>query len=81
MELAPKVRVNCVLPGAIVTEMTENISKDEELTKRMADTYPLGFGQKRYIADAVEFLFSDKSSWITGQEIVVDGGRSVNMTG
>ena len=39
--------------------------------------YPLGFGRPEDVADAVEFLSSDRARWITGQEIVVDGGRSV----
>lgn len=81
MELAPKVRVNSVLPGAIQTEMTKNIEQNEEVMQRFVQTYPLGMGQTKYIADAVEFLFSEKSTWITGQQITVDGGRSVNISG
>jgi NAD(P)-dependent dehydrogenase (short-subunit alcohol dehydrogenase family) len=38
--------------------------------------HPLGFGRPEDVADAVEFLSSDRARWITGQEIVVDGGRS-----
>lgn len=81
MELAPKVRVNSVLPGAIQTEMTATIDSNAEVSERMMLTYPLGMGKTGYIADAVEFLFSDKSEWITGHQLVVDGGRSVNISG
>lgn len=81
MELAPKVRVNSILPGAIQTEMTKNIEQNEEVMQRFAQTYPIGMGQTKYIADAVEFLFSEKASWINGQQLTVDGGRSVNISG
>jgi len=43
----------------------------------MRAIHPLGFGRPEDVADAVEFLSSDRARWITGQEIVVDGGRSV----
>ena len=81
MELAPKVRVNSILPGAIQTEMTKDIEQNEEVMQRFVQTYPMGLGQPNYIADTVEFLFSEKSSWITGQQFTVDGGRSVNISG
>ena len=38
-------------------------------------THPLGLGKPEDIADAIEFLSSDKARWITGQELAVDGGR------
>ena len=81
MELAPKVRVNSILPGGIQTEMTKRIEENEDVMKRLVQTYPMGMGQAKYIADAVEFLFSEKSSWITGQQLTVDGGRAVNISG
>jgi len=81
VELAPKVRVNSVLPGAIKSQMTKNIFEDKEIEKRMLQTYPLGFGEPNDIAQVVEFLISDNAKWITGQQIVVDGGRIINITG
>lgn len=81
VELAPKVRVNSVLPGAVHTAMTEHIYENEELIHRMEATYPLGLGTTSDIADAVEFLLSDKTRWITGQQLTVDGGRTINITG
>lgn len=81
VELAPDVRVNSVLPGAVRTAMTEHIFADNETTVRMAAEYPLGLGQQSDIANAIGFLLSDAARWITGQQLVVDGGRTVNITG
>jgi NAD(P)-dependent dehydrogenase (short-subunit alcohol dehydrogenase family) len=78
VELAPKVRVNSVLPGGIPTEMTKAIYEENGNSKEYL--YPLGYGKPHYIADTVEFLLSNKSKWITGQQIVVDGGRTINIT-
>ena len=80
MELAP-IRVNSVLPGAVRTALTEHIFEDEELINRMAETYPLGLGSTTDIYGAVKFLLSEEARWITGQQITVDGGRTVNITG
>lgn len=81
VELAPRVRVNAVLPGAVRTAMTESMFGDPDLTARMAKDYPLGTGQPSDIASAVEFLLSSEARWITGHQLVVDGGRTVNITG
>ena len=81
MELAPNIRVNSVLPGAIKTMLTEHIFEDENLINRMKETYPLGLGTTSDIYEAVRFLLSEEARWITGQQITVDGGRTVNITG
>lgn len=81
MELAPIVRVNSVLPGAVRTALTEHVFEDEELINRMKETYPLGLGNTSDIYEAVRFLLSEEARWITGQQITVDGGRTVNITG
>lgn len=81
MELAPAIRVNSVLPGAVRTALTEHIFEDDELIKRMEETYPLGIGTTLDIYEAVKFLLSDDARWITGQQLYVDGGRTVNITG
>lgn len=80
VELAPKVRINSVLPGGVKTSLTSHIFEDEDLVKRMENTYPLGLGKVSDIANVVEFLLSDSSRWITGQQITVDGGRTINLT-
>lgn len=73
-ELAPKTRINALLPGAIMTPMTANL--DSEYLKEMEKDSPLGFGTPDDVVDYVEFLLSEKSKWITGQTLFVDGGRS-----
>ena len=73
-EMAPKVRINALLPGAIKTPMTARLSS-EYLAEMERDT-PLGWGMPEDVVDYVDFLLSDKSKWITGQTLFVDGGRS-----
>jgi NAD(P)-dependent dehydrogenase (short-subunit alcohol dehydrogenase family) len=80
VELAPAVRVNSVLPGAIKTEMTKDIFAKPEVEERFKRDYPLGVGESQDIVNAVEFLLSEKARWITGQQLVLDGGRTVNIT-
>jgi NAD(P)-dependent dehydrogenase (short-subunit alcohol dehydrogenase family) len=77
VELAPAVRVNAVLPGIIETEMNKDHFANPEFVAFVRATQPLGFGYPEDVANAVEFVVSDRARWITGQEIVVDGGRSV----
>ena len=80
VELAPEVRANSVLPGAVRTGMTESMFSDPETAARLGADYPLGIGNPADIAAAVEFLLSDNARWITGQQLVVDGGRTVNIS-
>ena len=73
-ELGPSgIRVNCVSPGCIDTQMNAGYSKEER--KDLEDRTPLGrFGRPEEIGDAVAFLAGEKASFITGAELVVDGG-------
>ncbi len=76
-EVAPSgIRVNCISPGFIMTEMNSRFSaEDLELIR---EEIPLGiFGEPRHIADAVVFLASEKAEYITGQIIGVNGGMVV----
>ena len=75
VELAPRVRVNAIPPGGIRTRTTNFIYESINETN---PRYLLGEGEKTDIAALVEFLLSDKSRWITGQEFVVDGGFTSN---
>lgn len=77
LELAPEVRVNSILPGGIRTPMSESTFCDEQSIAKIKEQYPLGFGEVQDIANMVEFLFSDKAKWITGQQFSVDGGASI----
>jgi len=76
LELAPhKIRVNVVLPGPIRTPGVGAL--DEKATAGIVSTIPLGrIGEPIDIANAVLFLASDKSDFITGQTLVVDGGTT-----
>lgn len=80
VELAPEVRANSVLPGAVRTPMTEAMFDDPETAGRLLRDYPLGVGHPSDVINAVEFLLSDKARWITGQQLVVDGGRTANIS-
>jgi len=78
LELAKRsTRVNCISPGFINTAMTdENIRINDEEIARQISLHPLGAGKTIDIANVCVFLCSDYSRWITGQNLVVDGGYS-----
>jgi NAD(P)-dependent dehydrogenase (short-subunit alcohol dehydrogenase family) len=68
------IRVNAICPGGIVTPMTTNAEIRESMGRVVAAT-PVGrMGEAREIAESVLWLCSDKSSYITGQAIAIDGG-------
>ena len=73
-ELGPSgIRVNCVSPGCIDTDMNAGYSEEERNV--LADSTPLGrFGKPEEVANAIAFLASDKASFITGVDLLVDGG-------
>lgn len=76
-----QIRVNCVLPGMVETELVDGLSQlSSEAIKIDKAKYPLGsrYAMPKEISQTIEYLISDKSSFITGQEIVVDGGYSLN---
>jgi len=76
VELAPKVRVNAVLPGGIRTRTTQFLYDADG--GNVNQRYLLGEGYPSDISNMIDFLLSDKSRWITGQEFVVDGGLTSN---
>lgn len=76
ISLAPGVRANAVAPGLTATEMVETIPDD--VIARMISAIPLGrMGRPDEIAEVVAWLCSTHSSYVTGQVIVVGGGRSL----
>lgn len=79
IELAPRrINVNCISPGMVLTPLMEahlNILSKEQ-TEEREKRYPMGIGNPSDIANACVFLLSEASRWITGTNLVVDGGFS-----
>lgn len=74
MELAPKVRVNCIAPGVVRTRLAEALWKNHE--RAVVHATALGrIGEPADLGPAVVFLASDASSWVTGTTLTVDGGQ------
>ena len=77
MELARKhIRVNTVCPGQVATEMDETVRAKlgSEKYESIIAAHPLGLGRPIDVVGAIAFLLSDASSWITGTDLIVDGG-------
>lgn len=73
-----KIRVNSVLPGTTDTEMIRTANVTEEMLQETAKALPMKrFAVPQEIANAIVFLLSEASSYITGAELVVDGGGSI----
>lgn len=83
VDLAPaRIRVNAVAPGTIMTPLNEKVFREaadpQELIDRWNAAHPLGrFGEAEEVAETVLFLASDRSSFITGEIIRVDGGLAI----
>ncbi|MCA3560490.1 MAG: SDR family oxidoreductase [Aestuariivirga sp.] len=76
-ELAPKIRVNCVAPSLTKTPLAAALTGNEQMATAIAALHPLQrLGEADDVAAAAAFLLSPDASWITGQAINVDGGRS-----
>lgn len=79
IELAPKrIRVNCILPGMVETEMVQKMMTElpEQSLNEIRKKHLLGFGKTDDVANLCAFLLSDLSQWITGTDIIIDGGYS-----
>ena len=76
-DLAPKIRVNCIAPSLTDTPLAASLLNSESKKEINAKRHPLQrIGQASDLANAAEFLLSEKSGWITGQVFPVDGGIS-----
>ena len=76
-EFAPNVRVNCIAPSLTKSKIAEFLLKNEKIAEGIAKLHPLKrIGESIDFSVLASFLLSKDSSWITGQIIGVDGGRS-----
>jgi len=78
LEYAPTIRANCVSPGMIATNLTSVITDDPELTAVAEAGTPLGrIGTAEEVAGVITFLCSDAAAYLTGQNLIVDGGAGL----
>ena len=76
-ELSPKIRVNVIAPSLVNTPLANRFLNNDIKIEKSANRHPLKrIGSASDIANLIDYLISDKSSWITGQIIAVDGGLS-----
>ena len=76
-EWSPNIRVNCISPSLVNTKMGSKFFRNEKQMELMNSRHPLKrTGRKSDISNFIEFLLSEKSSWVTGQDISIDGGMS-----
>ena len=76
-ELAPNIRINCIAPSLTKSKIASSIIKNSSIEQSIAKMHPLKrLGEGIDSANLANFLLTSKSSWITGQIIAVDGGRS-----
>ena len=76
-EFAPNIRVNCIAPSLSKSKIAEPMLKNSTIAEGIAKAHPLKrLGEGKDSAALAKFLITEESSWITGQIIAVDGGRS-----
>jgi len=76
-EFAPNIRVNCVAPSLSKSKIAEPMLKNPAIAEGIAKAHPLKrLGEGKDSAALAKFLITEDSSWVTGQVIAVDGGRS-----
>ena len=77
LELASKnVRVNSISPGIVETSMTKKAFQElpKSTYENLKNAHPIGFGQPEDIANAAIYLLSNASKWVTGTNLIIDGG-------
>jgi len=73
-----KIRINCICPGVVDTDMTKPFLKNQRDIEFMNNEHPLGrIGQPEEIGKAALYFASDDASWVTGAILTVDGGESI----
>lgn len=80
LELAKRnVRVNAVSPGTVLTPLMQSYLSQisEEERQKRVEGFPLGLGEPADVANACIYLLSEASRWVTGQNIVIDGGYTI----
>ena len=76
-EFAPKIRVNCIAPSIVNTPLANKFLNTEDKIEKAAARHPLNkIGTAKEIAQLTQYLLDEKSKWITGQIINIDGGIS-----
>ena len=80
LELAPrKIRVNCISPAMVWTDLIQNEAVDEEQLKEDEKRYPLKrYGQPEDIANLAVYMLSDASTWMTGSNVKISGGGKLS---
>lgn len=79
IELAPVIRINSIQPGPMRTDMTEEMYQEKkDYTRKNENLY--GDGHPNHIVPMIQFLLSDQADWITGQNITIDGGITLDIT-
>lgn len=77
VELAPRfIRVNSLAPGFVATAMTDQTKLSREAMEAIVAKHPLGAGSAAQVARAAAFLLSPHNTWITGTQLIIDGGYS-----
>ena len=80
-EYAPKMRINVIAPSLTDTPLAGRLLSSDDKKQRMGEMHPLKrIGTTADIANTACFLLSDKSSWMTGQVLAIDGGKSTLQT-
>lgn len=76
-EWSPNIRVNCISPSIFKSEMSKRILSSETMIEKINNNHPMKrHGETNDISSLINFLLSEESSWITGQDLSVDGGMS-----
>ena len=80
VEAAPHIRVNCLIPGAVLTPATERAIPDEDMMSATISSIPLKrIAEPMELAKPIAFLLSSDASFITGSSLVVDGGKTADL--